>query len=591
VHHILVHSCPAGVADQYATPRSCSSPLGQCDSLLWAWAVGGGPMELPAEAGVRFNATVNMRVVLEVHYNNAAQRPDVRDASGVRMVVTRQLRPFDAGVLVTGDPGLGFDPLPAGKAVVHRQVECCKECTASVIAPNSSVTIFASFRHMHSFGRETWSNVYDSSMRFKRQVAPPLDFWSFGAQLTTPISRDPVRLEPGDTIFTHCRFNTEKWPSAVAFGMSSVQEMCMDFLYVWPVLQHPKSGKPWTLCGSAKGLKGGLSLLNTGDLPKDTVVGVAAAAFPYMPDTGFANLCNRDVIMSPGVQVSLPLGPFGSQKVQIPVNRVDPRVYSESAKRYEHAASFGAAPAAPGECPAPAALNATCPPREGACRAARADFAHARQALGIVELCWNAPRMDADGASCAVDLLLHANGTRWLALGLGTQMLGSQALIGDQWYDLVAKAAGGAVKAPNGGRAATLLASSVASQAGASQWRLTLRLASQLCGAASLIVAAGREGETQLGYHDAATAFTVDWDGPAAAPPTPATAPPSMPPSTAPAPASGDAPSSRALPIALGAVGALALAAVLGLLIVRVSNKRAAASDGDMQPHQLLAKT
>jgi hypothetical protein len=74
VHHILVHSC---ANDSYfnltlAQPGTCGnkdvgrSPLGTCQTLLYGWAVGGAPVVLPPEAGVRIGPASNRYIILEV---------------------------------------------------------------------------------------------------------------------------------------------------------------------------------------------------------------------------------------------------------------------------------------------------------------------------------------------------------------------------------------------------------------------------------------------------------------------------------------------------------------------------------------------
>jgi hypothetical protein len=233
VHHILVHSCQNDTYfKQYLKPARCgggsvgTSPLGtRCQTLVYGWAMGGQPVILPEEAGVRLNAATNRFLMVEIHYNNIALSAGAVDASGVRMVVTRQLRQYDAATLVVGDPSLGFDTLPKGQPVVHRQGYCATNCTAQVLAPGTSVTVIANFMHMHSMGRQMYSNVYDSEMNFKSRIST-VDFWNFEFQGFSSL-RAPVTISSGDKIFTHCFYDTSGWKSTVPFGEGSLNEMCM----------------------------------------------------------------------------------------------------------------------------------------------------------------------------------------------------------------------------------------------------------------------------------------------------------------------------------------------------------------------------
>ncbi len=105
--------CGAGsaagfVADTLAAPSPClgdpltgdhlgSSPLGRspCGSLAFAWAMGGGPIVLPASAGLRLDVNALRWLVLEIHYDNPGHVAGIVDNSGVRLHLTdvNDLRP------------------------------------------------------------------------------------------------------------------------------------------------------------------------------------------------------------------------------------------------------------------------------------------------------------------------------------------------------------------------------------------------------------------------------------------------------------------------------------------------------------------
>jgi hypothetical protein len=241
VHHILVHSC-ANDAYFNATltgPGICgnksagTSPLGtKCQTLLYGWAVGGQPVLLPQEAGVRVGPGSNRYVIVEVHFNNRNLRAGVVDKSGVAVVLTKTLRPHDAGMLVIGDPALKMDDMPPGQPLVHRQGLCSSNCTGQAIPAGDSVTIYANFMHMHAFGRQQWSNIYRLDGSFKTTIAT-VNFWNFEFQGFSSLAR-PIKLESGDMIFTHCRYDTSKMQQTVRFGEGSLNEMCMSFLAYYP---------------------------------------------------------------------------------------------------------------------------------------------------------------------------------------------------------------------------------------------------------------------------------------------------------------------------------------------------------------------
>jgi hypothetical protein len=85
VHHMLFHLCEyfdekdgvKSIPEIYAQPGQCThgppSPVGYpgC-TLLYAWARGGRPLDLPAEAGFRVRSTSKSKYyfVMDMHYNN-----------------------------------------------------------------------------------------------------------------------------------------------------------------------------------------------------------------------------------------------------------------------------------------------------------------------------------------------------------------------------------------------------------------------------------------------------------------------------------------------------------------------------------------
>eukprot|EP01121_Diplochlamys_sp_Union-15-3_P021743 TRINITY_DN896_c0_g2_i2.p1 TRINITY_DN896_c0_g2~~TRINITY_DN896_c0_g2_i2.p1 ORF type:complete len:319 (+),score=39.47 TRINITY_DN896_c0_g2_i2:1267-2223(+) len=154
VHHMLVHVCEATPFWQkYQTPAECDSPLGNsesgCTSLLFAWAVGMGPLTLPLEAGFRMGKTASYGVVhliLEFHYNNVELRDDIVDRSGIRVHYTTNLRQFDASVMTLGDTVVTLPDIPPRNPYVEYETNCPTECTSKW---SHSITVFADFQHMH----------------------------------------------------------------------------------------------------------------------------------------------------------------------------------------------------------------------------------------------------------------------------------------------------------------------------------------------------------------------------------------------------------------------------------------------------------
>ena len=67
------------------------------------WAKGSKPLDLPQDVGIQVGEwSQNELAILQIHYDNSDLDQDVFDNSGLRLYLTRKLRPQNAGLLLTG---------------------------------------------------------------------------------------------------------------------------------------------------------------------------------------------------------------------------------------------------------------------------------------------------------------------------------------------------------------------------------------------------------------------------------------------------------------------------------------------------------
>jgi dopamine beta-monooxygenase len=140
VHHMILYSVPEFVSQEYF-------PCGETPAgafPLYAWAVGMDAFETPEDVGFRvgqsmstgssvcfenlpsFADAVTQYIVLEIHYNNPEKQSGVVDSSGVRLHMTSDLRPIDAGIFVLG-VNTGAINIPARRSLYEvRQPVSCK---------------------------------------------------------------------------------------------------------------------------------------------------------------------------------------------------------------------------------------------------------------------------------------------------------------------------------------------------------------------------------------------------------------------------------------------------------------------------------
>jgi len=89
-------------------------------------------MVMPPEAGFRMSGIDPHAVhylILEIHYDNGDKISGMVDTSGIEIFYTTEMREHDAAMMVLGDPGLGFAPIPEGRSDYHIETNCPSECT------------------------------------------------------------------------------------------------------------------------------------------------------------------------------------------------------------------------------------------------------------------------------------------------------------------------------------------------------------------------------------------------------------------------------------------------------------------------------
>ena len=214
VHHLLLLSAPTAQPTQ-PTPCAALPPLDW--RLLYAWAPGTPPLELPPEAGYPIKGEETVHLVLQVHYSNLKKLAGQVDNSGVSLCVTGQLRPFDADIMAFGSVNFSLGP--------HQTTKL--RCTSDV-PTSTKMTFFQSWPHMHTFGV-----AFDS--RLKRasgveEVLASTDAYSFYDQVTYPTN---VVAEAGDKVVTTCVWNNPT-SDIVPFGEATSEEMCFNFISYYP---------------------------------------------------------------------------------------------------------------------------------------------------------------------------------------------------------------------------------------------------------------------------------------------------------------------------------------------------------------------
>ncbi|VDK73706.1 unnamed protein product [Cylicostephanus goldi] len=93
------------------------------------------PIYFPPEAGLPLGGENGKDYVkVEIHYNNPGLIAGVYDNSGFEIVVTTDLRQFDAGIMEIGLIYSDANSIPPGQSAFPLTGHCVADCTSKVSA-------------------------------------------------------------------------------------------------------------------------------------------------------------------------------------------------------------------------------------------------------------------------------------------------------------------------------------------------------------------------------------------------------------------------------------------------------------------------
>jgi hypothetical protein len=221
VHHYILYA-----------HKSAGAPAPDCADqgrvFLLGWAPGGGNGVMPADVGLEL-PDPGTWLTLEVHYNNRAGYPDARDRSGVALCTTDSPRPQEAGVVTLGALGIAIPP-GADDYVVGSEIPG----VLTSVLPQPLHVLWTS-PHMHMSGKSLRTELVRGGVTMPLVDVP---VWDFGNQRAYP--RDPATtlILPGDDVRTTCTYRNPT-TSIIRFGERTENEMCFNFLVVYPIAGVP----------------------------------------------------------------------------------------------------------------------------------------------------------------------------------------------------------------------------------------------------------------------------------------------------------------------------------------------------------------
>lgn len=222
IHHLVLYGAMSDLA--------CNA----INTAVYAWAPGVPPLQLPEETGLRVGGDESVGSFqsfrLEVHYDNPDGIGGIQDSSGVRMYYSAALRDTDAGIIIVGDGMVLLKGETVGDGLSQHDFLCPSTCSTEKFGTDG-VKIFFSALHMHQSGVSIVLTQIRDDKAIQKFSADYYDFDQAGIYMA-PLPAGGMTLESGDALKLTCYYNSN---ADEVFGFASSDEMCMGFLYYYPL--------------------------------------------------------------------------------------------------------------------------------------------------------------------------------------------------------------------------------------------------------------------------------------------------------------------------------------------------------------------
>ena len=238
MHHMIVFICdtPQSSASinkvygrKYVNPEECGLTPPECSNLNIGWGFGFEGRCFDEKYGLKMGKSSFSKLILQIHYNNPLLVSGLKDASGIRLFYTDQIRQFDSAKLRIGQFELFIPPAAESVSAISRAFET-EECSRSYITnpKNETFNLIAMGFHMHKYGK--WARIFLQRANGARETL--LDdayFYDRPNFIEWPLENG-VEIKPGDDLILECVFSTTRNKNWTTFGPDTSDEMCLaDF--------------------------------------------------------------------------------------------------------------------------------------------------------------------------------------------------------------------------------------------------------------------------------------------------------------------------------------------------------------------------
>ncbi|XP_012270132.1 MOXD1 homolog 1 [Orussus abietinus] len=239
VHHVILYECAstAPILGLHAriVGSPCYSPTmprewDSCLQPVLAWARGSRGEWLPDHVGIPIaEHREGSYYMLEVHYNNPGLKKVV-DSSGVRLHLTPQLRPQEAGILIAGVAVSPLHLVPPRQKEYATAGYCTPHCTNTMF-PKEGINVVSVVLHSHLAGKRLGLKHIRQGKELPRIVQD--NHFDFNYQQSHTLEKE-VKILPGDELVAECVYGTLDRSRPTLGGYAASQEMCLAFVVHYP---------------------------------------------------------------------------------------------------------------------------------------------------------------------------------------------------------------------------------------------------------------------------------------------------------------------------------------------------------------------
>jgi len=224
LHHMVFFRLNPGFT--YPTVPTLCSGMPDDTLPMFAWAPGGEDFILPDEAGFLVGGSEPTIMIMQHHYNNPTSISGLFDSSSLKMYLTTNLRPFNAGTLFLGAITMGIS-IPPAQPTWHESSMCS-------FPPTQPLTVFAQMSHMHVIGERLWTQQFRQGVEID-DIGLMMNY-DFNGQHFVMINRT---IMTGDQLNTHCIWDSTSKNTTTLGGEDSFKEMCLNVILYYPDISLP----------------------------------------------------------------------------------------------------------------------------------------------------------------------------------------------------------------------------------------------------------------------------------------------------------------------------------------------------------------